>query len=78
VTEIRECDEKEVIAHQKVMILVRHKYAYTTLVILDVVVMKVNTRLTCFMELIGSISLPITNFRLACIIAVLYCNGCLP
>jgi hypothetical protein len=54
VIEIRECDEKEVVAHQKVMILVRHKYDYTTLVILDVVVMKVNTRLTCFMELVDS------------------------
>jgi hypothetical protein len=39
---------------KKVVFPVRHKYVYTPLVILDVVVMKVDIRLTCFMELIGS------------------------
>jgi hypothetical protein len=49
-----ECDDKDAITQQKVMILIQHKYVLTQLIILDVVVMKVDTRLTSFMDLVGS------------------------
>jgi hypothetical protein len=54
VVEIGECDEKDAVIHQKVAILVRHHYVLTRLVIIDVVLMKVDTRLTCDTELIDS------------------------
>jgi hypothetical protein len=54
VIEIRECDDKDVIIHQKVVILELNHYFLTRLVILDVVVMKVDIILTWFMELVGS------------------------
>jgi hypothetical protein len=54
VIEIRECDDKDVVTHQKVAILELNHYFLTHLVILDVVVMKFNTILTSFMELVDS------------------------
>jgi hypothetical protein len=54
VIEIVEYDDKDVVTHQNVAILVRHGYVLTRFVILDVVVMKVDTWLTCIMELIDS------------------------
>jgi hypothetical protein len=53
VVEISECDDKDAVTHQKVA---------THLIILDVVVMKVNTRLTCFTEVIG-IEHPLTHYK---------------
>jgi hypothetical protein len=54
VVEIRECDDKDVVTHQKVAILELNNYVLTHLVILDIVVMKVDTILTCFTELIDN------------------------
>jgi hypothetical protein len=53
------------------VILVRHYYAVTLLVIIDVVVMKLDTRFTCLMERVDSnIGPPNTNFKLACVRAI--------
>jgi hypothetical protein len=52
--EIGECDNKDVVTHQKVEILDLKNYFLTRLVILDVVVIKLDTILTCFMELVGN------------------------
>jgi hypothetical protein len=54
VVQIRECDNKDVITHQKVVILVLNNYVLIRLVILDVVVMKLNTMFSCLMELVDS------------------------
>jgi hypothetical protein len=54
VVEIRECDDKDVITLQKVAILELNYYFLTHLVILDVVVMNLDTILICFIELVGS------------------------
>jgi hypothetical protein len=54
VVEVRECDDKDVVTHHKVAILELNNYVLTRLVILDIVVMKVDTILTCFTELIDS------------------------
>jgi hypothetical protein len=42
------------VTHQKVAILELNNYVLTRLVIVDIVVMKVDTILTCFTELIDS------------------------
>jgi hypothetical protein len=54
VVEIEECDNKDAITHQKVMILVLNNYVLICLVILDVVVMKLDTMFSCLTELVGS------------------------
>jgi hypothetical protein len=54
VVQIRECDDKDIVIQQKVMILELTNYILTCLVILDVLVMKLNTILTCFTKLVGS------------------------
>jgi hypothetical protein len=54
VIEIRKCNDKDVVTHQKVVILELNNYVLTHLIILDVVVMKVDTILTCFTELVDS------------------------
>jgi hypothetical protein len=54
VIEIRECDDKYVVTHQKVAILELNNYFLTHPVILDVVVMKLDTILNCFMKPVGS------------------------
>jgi hypothetical protein len=53
-SEIGECDDKNVVTHQKVAILELNNYILTRLVIMDVVVMKVDTGLTCFTKLVSS------------------------
>jgi hypothetical protein len=53
-SEIGECDDKNVVTHQKVAFLELNNYVLTRLVIMDVVVMKVDTGLTCFTELVSS------------------------
>jgi hypothetical protein len=54
VKQIRECDDKDVDTNQKVVILELNNYISTHLVILDVVVMCLDTIVTCFMELVDS------------------------
>jgi hypothetical protein len=54
VIEIRECDDKDVVTHHKVTILVLNNYVLIHLVILDVVVMKLNTMFSCLTELVNS------------------------
>jgi hypothetical protein len=54
VIQIRECDDKDAVTQQKVVILELNHYIFTLLVILDVVVMKLDTISTCIMELVGS------------------------
>jgi hypothetical protein len=54
VIEIRECDDKYVVTHQKVAILVLNNYVLIRLVTLDVVVMKLDTMFSYLMELVGS------------------------
>jgi hypothetical protein len=54
IVEIGEYDDKYVIAHQKVAIIELNNYFLTHLVILDVVVMKLDTIFSCFIELVGS------------------------
>jgi hypothetical protein len=54
VIHIGECDDKDVATQQKVVILELNNYVFTRLAILDVVVMKLDTILTCFIELVGS------------------------
>jgi hypothetical protein len=49
VVEIREC-----VTHHKVLILELNNYLLTRLVILDVVVMKLDTIFSCFTEPVGS------------------------
>jgi hypothetical protein len=51
---IRECDDKDVVTHQKVVILVLNNYVLIHLVLLDVVVMKLDTILICLVELVDS------------------------
>jgi hypothetical protein len=46
VIEIRPWDEKDVVTHQKVPILVHHYYVLNFMVIIDVVVMKLDTIFT--------------------------------
>jgi hypothetical protein len=50
VIQIGECDNKDIITHHNVTILELNNYFLTRLVVLDVVVMKLNTILTCFTE----------------------------
>jgi hypothetical protein len=54
VIQIRECDDKDAITQQKVVLHVLNHYIFPRLVILDVVVMKFDTISTYFMELVGS------------------------
>jgi hypothetical protein len=52
--QIGECDDKDVVAQQKVVILKLNHYIFTHLIILRVVLMKLDTMLTCFTELVNS------------------------
>jgi hypothetical protein len=54
IVEIVECDNKDVATHQKVEILVLNNYVLICLVILNVVVMKLDTILTCLTELVDN------------------------
>jgi hypothetical protein len=54
VIEIRECDDKYDVTHQKVVIHELNNYFLTHPVILDVVVIKLNTTFSCYMEPDGS------------------------
>jgi hypothetical protein len=54
IVEIGEYDDKYVITHQKVAIIELNNYFLTHLVILDVLVMKLDTIFSCFIELVGS------------------------
>jgi hypothetical protein len=54
VVETEECDDKDVVTHQKVAILKLNNYFLIYLVILDVVVMKLDTIFSYFTELVGS------------------------
>jgi hypothetical protein len=51
---MRECDDKDVVIQQKVAILKRNNYIVTHIAILDVVFMKLDTILICFIELVDS------------------------
>jgi hypothetical protein len=54
VIEIGECDKKDVVAHQKMMILELNNYFLILLGILDVVVMKLDTIFSCFTKPVDS------------------------
>jgi hypothetical protein len=54
VMEIEECDDKDVVNHQKVVILVLNNNVLIRLAILDVVVMRLNTMFSYLTELVGS------------------------
>jgi hypothetical protein len=71
VIQIGECDNKNVVTQQKVVLLVLNHYIFAHLLILDVVVMKFDTILTCFTELVG------TQHRLSpYILRVNLCHSC--
>jgi hypothetical protein len=54
VIEIGECDDKNVVIHQKLAILELNNYVLIHLAILYVVVIKLDTILTCLTEQVGS------------------------
>jgi hypothetical protein len=54
IIQIEECDDKDVVTHQRVAILELNNYFLTCLVILDAVVMKLHTILICITELVSS------------------------
>jgi hypothetical protein len=54
VIQIGECDNKDAVIQQKVVILELNNYILTHFLILDVVVRKLNTILTYFTQLVSS------------------------